>query len=95
MAIDVGADDLKIDDRTIEIYTGPQDMETVRNALEQREVKINSAELSQVPKTMVNLDESAALQTLKLLDKLEDLDDVQHVYTNADFPDEVVDKYQG
>lgn len=70
-------------------------MEAVRSALEQQGISIVSAELSQVPKTHVNLDESAALQALKLLDKLEDLDDVQHVYTNADFPDDVLEKYQG
>jgi transcriptional/translational regulatory protein YebC/TACO1 len=43
---------------------------------------------------MIRLDEKSALQSLKLLDKLEELDDVQHVFTNADFPDEVVEKYQ-
>jgi len=95
IAIDVGADDFKIDVKTIEIYTNPQDLEVVRNALEKRGVIIESAELSQIPKTMINLDEDSALQILKLMDKLEDLDDVQHVYTNADFPDEVLDKYQG
>lgn len=95
MAIDVGADDVKIDKKSVEILTEPQDMEAVRSALEEQGINIASAELSQVPKTLVNLDESAALQALKLLDKLEDLDDVQHVYTNADFPDDVLEKYQG
>jgi len=95
IAIDVGADDVKIDKKIVEILTEPQDMEAVRSALEQQGISIISAELSQVPKTHVNLNESAALQALKLLDKLEDLDDVQHVYTNADFPDDVLEKYQG
>ncbi|HLC29572.1 MAG TPA: YebC/PmpR family DNA-binding transcriptional regulator, partial [Dehalococcoidia bacterium] len=45
-----------------------------------------------VPKTTVNLDEEAALKALKLIDKLEDLDDVQHVYSNADFSDAVLEK---
>jgi transcriptional/translational regulatory protein YebC/TACO1 len=44
---------------------------------------------------MIRLDEKSALQSLKLLDKLEELDDVQHVFTNADFPDEVVENYRG
>jgi transcriptional/translational regulatory protein YebC/TACO1 len=44
---------------------------------------------------MIRLDEKSALQSLKILDKLEELDDVQHVFTNADFPDEVVENYQG
>jgi transcriptional/translational regulatory protein YebC/TACO1 len=47
-----------------------------------------------VPKTTVQLEEKAALQTLKLLDKLEELDEVQHVSSNADFPDSILEKYQ-
>jgi YebC/PmpR family DNA-binding regulatory protein len=93
-AIDAGADDVKVYELAVEIYTKPQDMETVRKALEQRGVPIASAELLQVPKTTMKLDEKAALQSLKLVDKLEELDDVQHVFTNADFPDEVLEKYQ-
>jgi len=94
-AIDVGAEDVKIDGTSLEVITKPQELEAVRKALEQRKVPISSSELSMVPKTMVKLDEKSALQALKLLDKLEELDEVQHVYTNADFPDDVVGKYQG
>jgi YebC/PmpR family DNA-binding regulatory protein len=94
-AIDAGAEDVKIEGTSLEITTRPQDLEAVRKALEQRRVPISSSELSMVPKTMVKLDEKSALQALKILDKLEELDEVQHVYTNADFPDEVVGKYQG
>jgi YebC/PmpR family DNA-binding regulatory protein len=94
-AIDAGAEDVKIDGTSLEVITKPQDLEAVRKALEQRKVPISSSDLSMVPKTMVKLDEKSALQALKLLDKLEELDEVQHVYTNADFPDEVVSKYQG
>ena len=95
LAIDAGADDVKIEKATVEIHTQPHDMESVRKILEQKGVEIASAELLQVPKTMIELDEKSALQSLKLLDKLEELDDVQHVFTNADFPDDVVEKYQG
>lgn len=94
-AIDAGADDVKVDKSTLEIHTQPQDMEEVRGNLEEKGIAVSSAELLQVPKTMINLNETTALQSLKLLDKLEELDDVQHVFTNADFPDEVVEKYQG
>jgi YebC/PmpR family DNA-binding regulatory protein len=94
-AIDAGAEDVKIEGNSLEVVTKPQDLEAVRKALEQRRVLISSSELSMVPKTMVKLDEKSALQALKLLDKLEELDEVQRVYTNADFPDEVVSKYQG
>jgi transcriptional/translational regulatory protein YebC/TACO1 len=94
-AIDAGADDVKIEKTTVEVHTQPEDLERVRRILEEKGITISSAELLQVPKTMIRLDEKSALQSLKLLDKLEELDDVQHVFTNADFPDEVVEKYQG
>jgi YebC/PmpR family DNA-binding regulatory protein len=94
-AIDAGADDVKIDKATVEIHTQPEDLEEVRRVLEEKGIDISSAELLQVPKTMISLDEKSALQSLKLPDKLEELDDVQHVFTNADFPDEVVENYQG
>ncbi|HUV53487.1 MAG TPA: YebC/PmpR family DNA-binding transcriptional regulator [Dehalococcoidia bacterium] len=94
-AIDAGADDVKVEGNTLEVYTQPQDLEAVRRALELKKVAITSSELSMVPKTLVKLDEKSALQALKLMDKLEELDEVQHVYTNADFPDEVLAKYQG
>ncbi len=94
-AIDAGADDVKVDEAAVEVHTQPQDLEAIRKMLEEKGVTISSAELLQVPKTLISLDEKSALQSLKLLDRLEELDDVQHVFTNADFPNEVVDKYQG
>ena len=94
-AIDAGAEDVKIEGTSLEVNTKPQDLEAVRKALELKKVPISSSELSMVPKTMVKLDEKSALQALRLFDKLEELDEVQHVYTNADFPDDVVGKYQG
>ena len=92
-AIDAGAEDVKIENAYVEIYTKPEELETVRAALEQQELIIASAELSMVPKTTVQLGEKAALQTLKLLDKLEELDEVQHVASNADFPNSVLEEY--
>ncbi len=94
-AIDAGADDVKVEESSVEIHTQPRDLEAVRKALEEQGVTISSAELLQVPKSMVSLDDKSALQSLKLLEKLEELDDIQHVFTNADFPDEVVETYQG
>ena len=94
-AIDAGAEDVKVEGSTLEVLTQPQDLEAVRKALELKKVVISSSELSMVPKTMVKLDEKAALQALKLLDKLEELDEVQHVYTNADFPEDIAGKYPG
>jgi len=93
-AIDAGAEDVKIENAYVEVYTKPDELETVRTALEQMNLPIASAELSMVPKTTVELEEKTALQTLKLLDMLEELDEVQHVSSNADFPDSVLEEYQ-
>jgi YebC/PmpR family DNA-binding regulatory protein len=93
-AIDAGADDVKVESGYVEIYTKPEEMEMVRSALEAKNIAVDSAELTKVPKTVVQLDDKAAMQALKLLDKLEELDDVQHVSSNADFPDAVLEQYQ-
>ncbi|MDD5591653.1 MAG: YebC/PmpR family DNA-binding transcriptional regulator, partial [Dehalococcoidales bacterium] len=93
-AIDAGADDVKTEDGSVEIYTSPDQLEAVRVALEAKNITVASAEQSLVPSTTVELDEKSALQTLKMLDKLEELDEVQQVYSNADFPDAVLENYQ-
>ncbi len=93
-AIDAGAEDVRIENKYIEIYTKPEELEKVREALGQKSIAIASAEVSMVPKSMVELEEKAALQTLKLLDKLEELDEVQLVSSNADFSDDILEKYQ-
>ncbi|MBA7686053.1 putative transcriptional regulatory protein [subsurface metagenome] len=92
--IDAGAEDIKVIDGSLEVHTKPEDLEGLRRDLEQRELAIVSAEVLKVPKSVVMLDEKAALQALKLLDRLEELDDVQRVFTNADFPDEALEKYR-
>ncbi len=93
-AIDAGAEDVRIEGGSLEIYTTPPALEPVRRSLEQKGIAIASAELAMLPKTTVQLDEKAALQTLKLLDRLEEMDDVQRVYSNADFSEDVLAKYQ-
>lgn len=93
-AIDAGAEDIKVMDDSLEIQTKPEDLEGLRKALEDRKVTIVSAEILMVPNNVVMLDEKAALQALRLLDKLEELDDVQRVFTNADFPDEALENYR-
>ncbi|HKV85723.1 MAG TPA: YebC/PmpR family DNA-binding transcriptional regulator, partial [Ktedonobacterales bacterium] len=97
-AADAGADDVEPvedGDDSLTIYTAPSDMETVRIALESKKVAILRAESTLVPKTKVDLAEKEALQTLRLIDRLEDLDDVQNVFTNAGIADEVAEKYEG
>ena len=93
-AIDAGAEDVDTREGYIEIYTKPESMETVRTTLEQNGVAIYSAEMAKVPKTTVSLEERMEIQILKLLDKLEELDDTRSVSSNVDFSDEVLAKYK-
>ncbi|MDD4874473.1 MAG: YebC/PmpR family DNA-binding transcriptional regulator [Dehalococcoidales bacterium] len=95
MAIDAGAEDVKTEKDYIEIYTRLEDMETIRKVLEQNNVKVSSAGMSKVAKNTVELDESTSLQVLRLIDKLENFDDVRSVWSNVEFSDEVMEKYQG
>ncbi|MBN1191549.1 MAG: YebC/PmpR family DNA-binding transcriptional regulator [Dehalococcoidales bacterium] len=92
-AIDAGAEDVKVEDSTVEIYTKPNELEMVKKGLEQNNINVENSELSMIPKTLVAVEEKAAIQTLKLLEKLEDLDDVQKVYSNVDFTDAVIEKF--
>ena len=89
-AIDAGALDVDVDGSTVEVMTEPADLEAVRAALTTSGWNIVRAEVARVPKSTVELDEKAAIQTLKLLERLDDLDDVSRVYSNADFPESVL-----
>jgi YebC/PmpR family DNA-binding regulatory protein len=93
-AIDAGAEDVQEEGGVVEVYTTPDMLEKVRAALESKKVLIESSELQMVPKTLVKLDEKAASQAVKLLEKLEEIDDVQNVYSNADIPDSVLASIQ-
>ena len=92
-AIDAEADDVKFEDGILEVYTAPENLLAVKSALEGEGAEPASADISMVPKTVIPLENKAAEQTLRLLDILEDLDDVQKAYTNADFPAEVLERY--
>ena len=92
-AIDADADDVKFEDGILEVYTAPENLLSVKLALESEGATPASADVAMVPKTVVPLENRAAEQTLRLLDILEDLDDVQKAYTNADFPAEVLEQY--
>ncbi|MBI2867495.1 MAG: YebC/PmpR family DNA-binding transcriptional regulator [Chloroflexi bacterium] len=94
IAIDAGADDFKVESGSIEIYSTPDKLENVRKALEARGVRVASSELAMVPNTLISLDVDTALTALRLLDKLEEHDDVQKVYTNADFPETALERYK-
>jgi transcriptional/translational regulatory protein YebC/TACO1 len=94
-AIDAGAEDVAVAGEMIEVQTEPSDLEAVRKALESNGLEIENADFAMVPKVTVDLDEKTAHQALKLLDALEDLEDVQRVYSNANFTDEMIESYAG
>ena len=98
-AIDMGADDVDPvgpDDETLVIYTDPSDLEKVRQALDAKKCNVVKAESTLIPKSRITLnDEKVAFQVMRLVEKLEDLDDVQNVYTNADIPEELAASYEG
>ena len=95
-AIDAGADDVDTDDpETIEIYTPPTDLERVRLALDAAGILVDSAENTMVAKQTVELDSHKARQALRLVELLEDLDDVQRVTANFDIPEDVFAEVAG
>ena len=92
-AIDADAEDVKFEDGILEVYTAPENLLSVKTALEGEGATPASADVAMVPKALVPLENKAAEQTLRLLDILEELDDVQKAYTNADFPAEALERY--
>ncbi len=93
VAIDAGAVDIETVDTTLHAYSAPSDMEEIRRTLSESGADIESSELAMVPKNTIALDDKTAMQALRLLDQLEELDDIQKVFSNADFPDEALEEY--
>ncbi|MBI5026149.1 MAG: YebC/PmpR family DNA-binding transcriptional regulator [Nitrospirae bacterium] len=94
ICLEAGALDIKNDpeEENYEIITAPEDLKRVREALEKARVEFNLAEVTMLPKSYVKLEEKDAEQMLKLMDALEEHDDIQNVYANFDIPDEVMAK---
>lgn len=90
LAIDLGAEDVDTDADPLEVYTASGDLERVRHGLEQAGVKIESAELDMQARNTIEVDAARARQNLKLIETLEDHDDVQRVTANFEIPDEVL-----
>ncbi len=94
LALDAGAEDVITDDpEQIEIITATDELEAVKNALEEAGFEADSAEITMIPANTIEItDEETAVKVLTLLGKLEDYDDVQNVYSNADIPEELIEK---
>jgi YebC/PmpR family DNA-binding regulatory protein len=95
VAIDAGALDIEQDEDVFEILTEPSDLAAVRKALEEAEVEIQNAEVTQRPKTRVDLDEAAATKLLRLIDALDENDDVNEVHANFDVDADILEKIAG
>jgi len=91
VALDAGATDMTKVEKTFEITTAPAEMDAVRAALEKARVPIQEAEITFVPQNTVRVEGKEAPSVLRLVEALEDMDDVQAVYANFDIPDEVIE----
>ncbi len=95
IALEAGAEDLKSDEDYFEITTLPENFESVKKALEESNIKIESAEVQMVPQTTIRIEGKVAEQVLKLMEALEEHDDVQHVFSNFDIDDKVMAAFSG
>jgi YebC/PmpR family DNA-binding regulatory protein len=93
-ALESGAEDMRNDPKedSYEIISSPEDMVKIKEALESSGIPFSLAEITMIPTTYITLDNKSAVQMLRLVDALEDNDDIQNVYANFDIPEEVVSK---
>jgi YebC/PmpR family DNA-binding regulatory protein len=89
-ALEAGAEDIREDGESFEVITAPEDFEAVKTALDEAEIAYNGAEVTMLPQNTTNLQGKEAEQMMRLMEALDDCDDVQKVYTNADIPEELV-----
>ncbi len=88
VALDAGAEDVREENGSFEVITEPEDFETVREAIEKASIAYADAEITMLPQNFTALQGKEAEQMVRLMDALDDCEDVQKVYTNADIPDE-------
>ena len=94
--MDAGAEDIKVDEDTIEVYCDPGDIQKIREALTGAGIEFTSAEMTRIPQTTVRIEDAKeAARTLRLMDALEDNDDVQQAYANFDISDEILQEVAG
>jgi len=94
IAVDSGADDVVFGQDLIEIFAEASDYQVVREGLEGHGIIIESAEITMMPKTTITLNPKQTLQNMNLISTLEDLDDIQHVYSNLDISDELMEQFE-
>jgi YebC/PmpR family DNA-binding regulatory protein len=94
-AVDAGAEDIQMDADVFEVLTDPADLAAVRAALEEAGVEVDESQVAQRPKSLVPLDEAGAVKLMKLIDALEDQDDVDAVHANFDVDAEILERVAG
>jgi transcriptional/translational regulatory protein YebC/TACO1 len=91
-AAEGGADDVDVDGSSYQVTSAPDDLQTVRDALTAAGIAFDSADLTMLPKTTIRIeDESAAKKLLRLMEALDENDDVQDVYSNFDIPERILE----
>jgi YebC/PmpR family DNA-binding regulatory protein len=90
MALDAGAEDVREDDTNFEVITEPEDFEVVKEAIEKAEIPSIDGEVTMLPQNTTILEGKDAEKMIRMMEALDDCDDVQKVYTNADIPDDMV-----
>ncbi len=93
LALDSGAEDVREEESEFEVITDPGLFEQVKKALDCKNVKYIKAQVTMIPQSTVRLEAEKALQMLKLMEKLEDNDDVQNAYANFDIPDDIMERF--
>ena len=93
IVLDTGAEDMKTEDENYEVSTSVEDFSNVLEAIKAKDIETESAEIAMIPSTFIKLTGKQAEQMLKLADKLEELDDVQNVWSNFDISAEEIEKY--
>jgi YebC/PmpR family DNA-binding regulatory protein len=93
LAVEAGAEDVLVGEDMVEVYADVDDFQTVQEALSEANIEMDTAELSMVPQSKVNLDLAQGLKLMSLVDALEELDDVEQVYSNLEITDELFEQY--
>ncbi len=91
LALNAGAEDIIEETDSFDVITTPEDYDTVKDAIDAADIKYELAEITMIPQNMTKLDGKEAEQMIKFMEALDDADDVQKFYTNADIPDEIFD----
>ncbi len=94
ISVEAGAEDVVFGDDLIEVFVAPENFQAVRQALQDAGIEFETAELTMTPKTTMELGEKETLQVMGIIEALEELDDVQQVYSNLFISDEVMSKYE-